>query len=221
VRVKDGVLDPDYEGQSIGGWTGTIIDIDDSSDPSLILLEWEARTLTELIGKKALERAEREGLQGDGMWLYLTDVEQLDPTQGTEPPQPMNRAPKPKKRHDVPLTAEEIRVTRLFGLPASAGPPAVDDATLEVYHDYLCAHMRFPFMGEYSRETAPLHQVSEYIKVTGLEDVDDCDEFYGILCKGRRGRRHVVVPLAEVEVDTDDPNRQLIDDYQVWFWNYR
>jgi hypothetical protein len=26
VRVKDGVLDPDYEGQSIGGWTGTIID---------------------------------------------------------------------------------------------------------------------------------------------------------------------------------------------------
>jgi hypothetical protein len=221
VRVKDGVLDPDYEGQSIGGWAGTIIDMDDSSDPPLILLEWEARTLSELIGRKALERAERDGLQSDGMWLYLTDVERLDPTQGTEPPQPVNRAPKPRARYAVPLTDEEIRVTRLFGLPEPAGPPPVDNATLEVYHGYLCTRMRFPFVGEYSLETAPLEHVSEYVKVTGLADVDDCDEFYGLLCEGRWGRRQVVVPLAEVEVDTDDPNRQLIDDYQVWFWNYR
>jgi len=221
VRVKDGVVDPDDENQRIGGWTGTIIDIDESSDPVLILLEWDASTLTELMGKQALERAEREGLQGERMWLHLTEVERLDPTKATEPPQPVNRALKPRGRYDVPMTDEEIRVTHLFGLPESAGPPAVTYEALEVYHDYLCAHVRFPFYGEYSRETAPLRNTSDYLKVTGLADVDDWDAFYGLLCEARQGRRHIVVPLAEVEVDSQDPNHQLIEDYRVWFWNYR
>lgn len=221
VRVKDGVVDPDYADLCIGGWTGKIRDIDTSSDPPLILLEWDVRTLTELIGRQALERAGREGLQGDRLWLHLTEVERLDLAQGTEPPQPLNRALKPRERYDVPLIDEEIRVTRLFGLPESAGPPAVTCEALEVYHEYLCAHVRFPFYGEYSRETAPLQKTSDYIKVTGLADVDDCDEFYGLLCEARGGRRHIVVPLAEVEVDSEHPNHQLIHDYLVWFWNYR
>ena len=62
MRVKDGVVDPDYADQHVGGWTGTIIDIDESSDPPLVLLAWDASTLTELMGSQALERAEREGL---------------------------------------------------------------------------------------------------------------------------------------------------------------
>ena len=221
MRVKDGVVDPDYAGQRVGGWTGTIIDMDESSDPPLVLLAWDASTLTELMGSQALERAEREGLQGECMWLHRTEVERLDPAKGTQPPPLVNRALKPRERYNVPLTDKEIRVARLFGLPESAGPPAVTYEALELYHEYLCAHVRFPFYGEYSRETGPLQQTSDYIKVIGLADEDDCDEFYGLLCEARQGRRHVVVPLAEVEVESENPNHQLIEDYRVWFWNYR
>jgi hypothetical protein len=45
--------------QCLGGWTGTITDIDMDSDPPLALIAWDKKTLTELIGVEVLARASR------------------------------------------------------------------------------------------------------------------------------------------------------------------
>lgn len=221
VRVKDGIMDPDYEEQCIGGWTGAISDIDRSTNPPLVLITWDEKTLTELIGAEVLARADRHGLRGDCMWLGLTDIERLDLVQSTQPPQPARLDARLHEGQGEPVEEVDLRIAQIFGLSESEELPDVTEAALESYHQYLCTHLRFPFDGEYTRETGPLQDTSYLINVTGLVDMEDCDEFYGLLCEGRQSRRRVVVPLAEIEVGSEDSNFQLIDDYRGWFWNYR
>jgi hypothetical protein len=48
-----------------------------------------------------------------------------------------------------------------------------------------------------------------------------CDEFDGILCKTRKGKYEINLPLNELEIPQDSPNFQLIEDYWFWFWNWR
>jgi len=61
------------------------------------------------------------------------------------------------------------------------------------------------------------------INVTGLSKLEECPdpEFYGLFCKGKQGRRKIETPLAEVRVKQKGKNKQLIDDYNMWFWNFR
>jgi hypothetical protein len=224
VRVKDGVMDPDYEEQCLGGWTGTIMDIDRDSDPPLVLIAWDKKTLTELIGVEVLARASQQNLDAKVIWLALTEVERADLAQSTQLPQPAKLGAQLRAGHGEPATEvdeADRRIARLFGLAEDEEPPEVTEETLEVYYEHLRTCLRFPFDGEYTRETGPLQDTAYAITVTGLADVEDGDAFYGLLCEGRQGRRHVVVPLAEVDVDSDTLNFQLIDDYQTWFWNNR
>ena len=44
VRVKDGVMEPDYDGYCIGGWSGVIIALDTSEQTPMALIEWDAST---------------------------------------------------------------------------------------------------------------------------------------------------------------------------------
>lgn len=56
----------------------------------------------------------------------------------------------------------------------------------------------------------------------GKTDPGDCDEFYGLLCEARRGKQGLDLPMGEIEVKKkEDTNRQLVEDYSYWFWNYR
>ena len=49
------------------------------------------------------------------------------------------------------------------------------------------------------------------------------DDLYGIFCEGRYGRRHVALPLGELDVKDVRKGKadwQLIEDYGYWFWNF-
>ena len=57
-----------------------------------------------------------------------------------------------------------------------------------------------------------------------FSDPDDepmIDGMYGILCETRYERRVVTLALGESEVTKGKLNRQLVEDYCYWFWNYR
>ena len=47
------------------------------------------------------------------------------------------------------------------------------------------------------------------------------DEMYGILCEVRMRGDLVTAPLSELDDAKGEPNRQLVDDYRYWFWNWR
>jgi hypothetical protein len=45
VRVKPGTRDSDFEDIPLGGWAGTISEIDRRSNPPIYLIEWNQHTL--------------------------------------------------------------------------------------------------------------------------------------------------------------------------------
>ena len=121
------------------------------------------------------------------------------------------------------IADDEKRVAQILGTKEGEKLPEVSEEYLEMYHQYLNDHLSFPFEAEYSKETGPMEDTHYGIKVTGLSDPDESPdvEFYGLFCYGKQGRRKVVVPLAEVEAKEKGENEKLVDDYRIWFWNYR
>jgi len=82
VRVKDEVMDPDYEGYSIGGWSGEIVAFETWEQTPMALIEWDASTQRERIDPKVRQRAASQGLSAAQMWLPLSDLERVDLVKG-------------------------------------------------------------------------------------------------------------------------------------------
>ena len=78
VRVKDEVRDPDYDGYSIGGWSGAIIAFETWGQTPMALIEWDATTQHDRIDPEVRRRATSQGLSATQMWLHLNDLEQVD-----------------------------------------------------------------------------------------------------------------------------------------------
>ena len=101
--------------------------------------------------------------------------------------------------------------------------PGVDQETLSRYYKYLSVRLSFPFTATYPEAKTSLEEVQYRCTVVELLDPakDICDEFDGILCKTRKGRYEIKLPLIELEISQDSPNFQLVEDYWFWFWNWR
>ncbi len=118
---------------------------------------------------------------------------------------------------------DEKRVARIFNIEDDEDLPDVTEKTLELCYHHLNKNLTLPFKAEYSQETGPLEDTYYDIIVTKILDVDESPdpEFYGLFCEAKKGRHKIVIPLAEIEVKRREKNYQLIDDYNMWFWNYR
>ncbi|WP_240414672.1 calcium-binding protein [Paenibacillus periandrae] len=101
----------------------------------------------------------------------------------------------------------------------SSSLPQASNKTLEIYHRYLSERLSFPFAAVFEQETGPFDSITHQVKVIGLEE--DYDDFYGLLCEVKEGRKKRIVELDELRVEEKDPNYKLIDDYSSWFCNYR
>ena len=82
VRVKDGVMDPDYDGYGIGGWSGTIIAFETWEQTPMALIEWDASTQRDRIDPEVRRRAASQGLSAAQMWLQLSECEQVEGGKG-------------------------------------------------------------------------------------------------------------------------------------------
>jgi hypothetical protein len=213
VRVKPGTTDPDFPDIPLGGWAGTIRDVDPRSAPPTYLIAWDRHTLGRMhpVYRK---RCERDGLELARMWLGEDD---LEPDTG-EPAvieQPTKISTRPLNEKD-----QDNRVRIALGLTGDDPLPEVEDDTLRAYHRYLAAHLAFPCEANWEPEHGP----RQTVQITGLGDPEGdawADEMYGLLCEARAGGRLLEVPLAECEAKKGNPNRQLLKDYSYWIWNNR
>src|SRR5271157_6005306 len=79
VRVRQGFHDPILTETYLGGWSGTIKEIEQSEDVITYEIEWDKRTLD---GMHSVywKSCERDGLEMETMWL---DEEYVEPDDGT------------------------------------------------------------------------------------------------------------------------------------------
>ena len=159
VRVKHGVKDVDYPDMPLGGWAGTVFEVDKYDT---FTIRWSKETLAAIhpVFKK---RCEKDGL----------DLEECASDRrrfGARPGGPLNIV-QPTKITTKPLSPkdEDDRVRMVFGLTSNDPLPEVDDETLVVYHKYLAANLSFPFEAEHGAE----YGHPEKVKVIGLGDPDE------------------------------------------------
>jgi hypothetical protein len=190
VRVKPGVTDPDFPDRALGGWSGTVRELDAEGSPPLCLVAWDRRTL-DGIDPEHRRRCERDGLDYDTMWLA---ADALEPVPADDP---------------VP------RVRVAFGLADDAPLPEVNADSLRRYHAYLSARLTFPFAAAY-RDGPPLLTTKvDPILVLRLRPPEEADD-RGLLAEVVRGADTRVLPLTAVECAEPDAHRQPLTDYAHW-----
>jgi hypothetical protein len=217
VRVRPGTTDPDFPDIPLGGWAGTVREVDPRSASPTYLVLWNRHTL-EHMHPVYRKRCERDGLELDSMWLGEADIE-LDTGGPAVIEQPTAIRTRPLSEKD-----QDDRVRLALGLTSDDPLPEVGEATLLAYYRFLAAHLSFPFEASWSQESDLFRERKHAVTVTGLSDTEDdswVDETYGLLCRAQAGGRVIDVPLAECEPWKGSPNRQLLKDYAYWFWNNR
>src|SRR5438270_2838382 len=170
VRVKRGVSDPDFPDIPLGGWAGTVEEVEQVKGEPTYLIEWDQRTLKG-IHPVYRKRCERDGLEFETMWLGEEDIE---PDEGKSVP-----IEKPTAIKTPPLSEkdQDDRVRMALGLTHDDPLPDVSRKTLLAYHRYLAANLKFPFRARYETDGTSL-------TVHRLPDPKeyDLDEDEGLLC---------------------------------------
>ncbi len=136
------------------------------------------------------------------------------------------------------LDQQEKRIAKTLG---KREVPDVNEATLEKYLAYLKKGLKFPYMltgiedfsweeryvlgygssAEYERlkKTKP-----SYTDTFELLELPEADDHYGIMAKVKRvtDKKGFTLPLSDLEAtDEASTNYELLDDYSVWFVNWR
>ena len=213
VRARPGRTVPDFSDIPLGGWSGTISEVDHRSDPPTYRIEWDRRTLDGMhpVYRK---RCERDGLDHENMWLGEGDIEP-DTGEPAAIEQPTNLLCRPLSKHD-----QDDRIRAIFGLTSDDPLPLVNKENLGRYHRHLESHLAFPFQATYRVAIGPFEDREYSVRVDGLLDPDESDEEEGLLCEAVQRDGFVELPLAEIEVTVHRHNGQLIDDYSYWFTNW-
>jgi hypothetical protein len=215
VRVRSGVCDPDYDELTIGGWAGTVGEVERGSPPTC-LVRWNRETLKSQ-SSIYRKRCERDGFDGEEMWLGEDD---LEPDTGG----PIKiEQPKVIVTNPLSLDNQDDRIRGVFGLTSDDPLPDVDFDSLLAYHQHLSGSLFFPFEAKYSHETGPFQMTTRHITVTRLGEAEEpwVDDMYGLICQAREGCRSIDVPLCDLEVKKRSPNRRFVADYSYWISNYR
>jgi hypothetical protein len=208
--VRRGVTDPNYPDLPIGGWAGTVAEVENGPPPT-VLVRWSPSTLAD-IHPVFHKRSERDGFGIDEMWLGHDDVEPDDGA-GVGIEQPSTIVSKPLSADD-----QEDRIRAVLGLTSDDSLPLVDEETLRAFHGHLSAKLTFPIRASWQLG----NDLARPITILGLADPDDDlgeDDGVGLICRGTVAGRAVEVPLADCEPEPGSPNWQLLADYAYWFWN--
>ncbi len=132
VRVKPGIADPDYPDIPLGGWAGTITEVEDG-DSRAYLVMLNERTLNNIhpIYRK---RCERDGLKVGKIWLLEEDLES-DTREPAPVAQPTNIVSRPLSMDD-----QDDRIRSIFGRTRDDPVPEANDDSVAAYYKDLVAN---------------------------------------------------------------------------------
>ena len=159
VRVRHGVRDPDFPDIPLGGWAGTVKEVEQAKGETMYLIVWDRATLRGM-HPVYKHRCERDVLELESMWLGDED---LEPDDGTpipiEPPTAIVTQPLSEKDQDD-------RVRMALGLTHDDPLPDVSRKTLLAYHRYLRDNLKLPFKARNESDDSSLtvHRLLEPIR---------------------------------------------------------
>lgn len=219
VVVKEGVMCPDYEGLSIAGWQGRVVELEeagngqeDAPEAVSVCLEWDSITL-QALPEEYVRQSEVEGLEWEKMWLHAGEVELVQPRDRERDARAMYKEIASRHTHSH-LGEEGARIQEVL-----AGVDGDDGlGCMRAWCEHIETVVSFPLDAEISefQERGPLRG-GDQVRVLAISDVDD---LYGLIVDVRSGRKKCAFPLCDLEVvDKESPNYQPVKDYCIWFAN--
>ena len=129
---------------------------------------------------------------------------------------------KKSKKKIVSVEEQERNIRKIFKLKESDELPSVTNKSLQIYYEYLKENLVFPFVGMYYVEVGPFEDKEYKLVIVQIEPfIKLDDDFYGLIVQGKEGGRKMIVPLGDIEIKEEGPNRDLVEEYLTWFWNNR
>ena len=208
VRVKQGVLDPDF-GDDIGDWQGKIADVDDG----VVCIDLDNITLSKC-PDEYIQQAEEDGLDWEQIYLSIEDIEPAIPR--ITPVNLTNIKEVLHFKHRWDHLGEFVR-ERIHEVLKDTNITD-EDEVMAVWGEYLSEKLTFPFDAEISeyQDKGPLQQ-GDKIRI---HEIIGSDHLYGVLVKLRLSRKGYHSPLCIVTVeDKHSKNYQIVNAYNIWFAN--
>ena len=229
VKVKKGVMSPDYEDLKIEGWQGRITELDIDT----VTIELDSITL-DCLSKEYIIDSIVEDADYKFICLERDEVEIVKPRDN------QNDTLIKQKEMDAKFSPEEEE-TRISDILKSEDI-SVNMEKQKKYFEYLIKKIEKPclltgmedfewedpylFGGWIQKEYAKLKltQPSYTDQFELLGFVDEVDDWKGILVKVKRvaDNKEFVLPLWDLKViDDKSPNYLLVSDYSSWMTNYQ
>jgi len=125
--------------------------------------------------------------------------------------------------HHLSFPNQEERIRQVFRIPDDALLPSVNEDALEQYYAYFVERLSLPFDAIYCQNSGKMRQLIHYIRVLEVAHPREIRQssLHGLYCKVENTKQILHLPLTELGVREDNPNCQLLDDYNYWFVNWR
>ena len=197
VKVKKGITDPDT-GLNIAGYVGRI---KKHKAKDIVNIEWDSISLQSLPDDYIRSAIE----DGCDYLTYNIGTNEIELCKARDTPTDVLKAARilSDKWHNLEVHGELAEI--------------ISEIEEEGWYSYLYDNLIFPFKAEVVDGSGGLKD-GTIINVQGIEDEDD---HYGIIIKGKIGRRTVHYTLAELEVveGENKDNQGLVELYKEYFWN--
>lgn len=207
VRVRKGVMDPDFEDRCIEDWQGVIYLTQE--DPDLVGIEWDSFTLDQM-PDSIIKQSQEENLDYTRILLKPDDVITAE---SRDSPEDVERVRERIERdtHWLFLGEEGERIQEiLYNID-----PEDYGASFKAWEAYFEKTLSFPFeavVSEY-QDQGPLRAGDKVL----VQKIGLVDDLYGIIVDIEGG----AFPLCDLRaLDKDSPNFQPLRDYAMWFANH-
>lgn len=235
VRVKSGIIDPDFKKYDMTNWQGRITAVDNDENDYIEIM-WDSITLNQ-IPSEFIESSLDDYCDFSIMWL---NVDEVEITESRDTPNDVEKKKEEINEHYRHISFEEqdANISKIL----NRKDLSVTEKNQDKYYDYLDEHITYPSIltgsedfsweepylfgvfdeREYERLKKKRPSYTNHYKLLGLGDI--IDDLRGILVDVQRisDKKKFVIPLWDLKtVDRKDKNHQLISDYSYWMSNYR
>jgi tetratricopeptide (TPR) repeat protein len=210
VRVRAGIVDPDY-GTDLTGWQGEVTDLDeDEQGNTLVLIQWDSQTLESMPGDE-IEKSEEDGLDWTEMYLLESEVSRA-PQRDT----PRQRQASQEKRAAQFPWAYLGEQGRRIQAVLQGVDPEDEWAALQAWDAHLRQHMQLPFTAEIGEPVeVDWLEVMDRVKAVAFEALD---ESWGVQVRVEKRKQQAILALYDLDFAAGkSSNEELLDDYLTWY----
>ena len=208
VKVKKGVLDPDFGGD-ISGWQGKVSTV----EGDLVCIDWDKITLSKC-PDEYIKQAEEDGLDWEQIYLSIEDVEPAIPRITPANLKDIKETQRIKHQWDhlgeatskcINEVLKDVNITDEYSM-------------MSAWEHYLNNNLSLPFDAEIAeyQDNVSLQQ-GEKVKIHRIIVTDD---HYGVIMNLRQGKNDFDFPLFSIRVaDEKSYNYKIVEAYSAWFSN--